>query len=169
MTSRAGKRARAKKLERLKAFVQFCLTRDWIARDIARDLRAPEGSSTPANKTPFTDDELKKIYDAGITVAMGTDAGAQPVRTMGFSEHMELQLMVKAGLTPLQAITVATRNGAILLHADRETGTLQVGKKASFIILSKDPVEDIRNSRSILGVMKNGKRVSGGPLADVPR
>lgn len=112
---------------------------------------------------------LKKIYDAGILVAMGTDAGAQPIRTMGFSEHMEMQLMVSAGLTPLQAITVATHNGAILLRADKETGTLQVGKKANFIILSKDPTEDIRNSRTIIGIMKNGKRVSGGPLADAAR
>ena len=53
-----------KKLERLKSFVAFCLTREWITRDITRDLRAPEGSSTPANKTPFTDEELKRIYDA---------------------------------------------------------------------------------------------------------
>src|SRR5688572_6075392 len=47
---------------------------------------------------------LKKLHDAGVLVAMGTDSGAQPVRAQGFSEHLELQLMVEAGLTPLQAI-----------------------------------------------------------------
>jgi integrase len=70
-----GKRARAKKLERLKSFINFCLTREWIARDIARDLRAPEGSSTPANKTPFTDDELKKIYEACDAIGGPTPPG----------------------------------------------------------------------------------------------
>ncbi|HEY4208948.1 MAG TPA: amidohydrolase family protein [Puia sp.] len=108
---------------------------------------------------------LKKVYDAGIMVALGTDAGAQPVRAMGFSEHMELELMVKAGLTPLQALTVATMNGAVLFRADREIGTIAVGKKANFIVLDKDPTENIRNSRAIHAVWKNGKKVSDGPLA----
>jgi len=107
---------------------------------------------------------LKKIYDAGIPVALGTDAGAQPIRVMGFSEHMEMELMVRAGLSPLQALTVATHNGAVLLHADRETGTLQVGKMASFIVLDKDPSADIRNTRTIRAVWKKGKKVSDGPL-----
>jgi integrase len=48
----------------VKSFVQFCLKRKWIAEDIAEDLKAPEGSSAPANKTPFTDDELNRIYAA---------------------------------------------------------------------------------------------------------
>ncbi len=59
-----GKRAKAKKLERLKSFVKFCLKRRWIEEDIADDLEAPEGSSIPANKTPFSDAELERIYAA---------------------------------------------------------------------------------------------------------
>jgi integrase len=59
-----GKRARAKKLERLKAFVRFCVKREWLSKDIAEDLEAPEGSSIPAHKTPFTDAELERIYTA---------------------------------------------------------------------------------------------------------
>lgn len=59
-----GKRAKAKKLERLKSFVRFCVKREWLSKDIAEDLEAPEGSSTPANKTPFTDAELERIYAA---------------------------------------------------------------------------------------------------------
>ncbi len=57
-----GKRSRAKKLERLKGFVKFCLKRKWFTENIAEDLEAPEGSSMPANKTPFTDAELNRIY-----------------------------------------------------------------------------------------------------------
>lgn len=59
-----GKRARAKKLERLKSFVKFCMKRKWMTENIAEDLEAPEGSSTPANKAPFTDGELDRIYRA---------------------------------------------------------------------------------------------------------
>lgn len=59
-----GKRAKAKKLERLKSFVKFCIKRKWLEDDIAEDLEAPEGSSVPANKSPFTDEELKRIYAA---------------------------------------------------------------------------------------------------------
>jgi integrase len=59
-----GKRAKAKKLERLKSCVRFCLKRKWLAEDIAEDLEAPEGSSIPAHKTPFTDAELERIYGA---------------------------------------------------------------------------------------------------------
>jgi imidazolonepropionase-like amidohydrolase len=102
---------------------------------------------------------LKKIYDAGIMITMGTDAGAQPVRAMGFSEHMELQLMVKAGIPPLQAIKIATQNGAILLRADDDIGTLQPDKKANFIMLNANPADNILNTRKIYQVWKDGKPV----------
>jgi imidazolonepropionase-like amidohydrolase len=79
----------------------------------------------------------KRIHDAGILLSMGTDSGAQPIRVQGFSEHMELELLVKAGLTPLQAITTATKNTATLLKVDNRYGTLEPGKKANFIVLAK--------------------------------
>jgi len=107
---------------------------------------------------------LKKIHDAGILVSLGTDSGATTVRTQGFAEHMELALMVQAGLTPLQAISVATLNSAKLLHIANQCGTLEAGKKANFIVLEKDPSQDIHNTQTIRAVWKNGKKVSDGPL-----
>ena len=59
-----GIRSKAKKLERLKGFIQFAVKRKWLDENIAEDLRAPEESSVPADKMPFTDDELVRIYDA---------------------------------------------------------------------------------------------------------
>ena len=59
-----GKRSKAKKLERLKGFIRFCLKRKWISENIAEDLEAPEGSSAPADKMPFTDAEMERIYAA---------------------------------------------------------------------------------------------------------
>jgi len=107
---------------------------------------------------------LKKIYEAGITIALGTDAGAQPIRVMGFSEHMEMELMVRAGIPPLQVIKIATSNGATLLRADKDIGTLEPGKLADFIVLDKDPGVSILNTRSIRQVWKNGVKVSDGPI-----
>ncbi len=125
---------------------------------------APEYSQNMAAfKTALKN--LKKIYDAGITVALGTDSGAFPVRTQGFTEHLEMELMVQAGLTPLQAITVSTRNAAKAIRIDNEYGTIEKGKKADLIILDADPVKDIKNTRKISAVWKNGKEVSRGPLA----
>jgi imidazolonepropionase-like amidohydrolase len=108
---------------------------------------------------------LKKIYDAGILVTLGTDSGATPIRIQGFAEHMELALMVQAGLTPIQAITVATLNAAKLLHIEDQYGTLTAGKKANFIVLEKDPSQDIHNTQTIRAVWKDGNKVSDGPLA----
>lgn len=107
---------------------------------------------------------LKKIADAGITIALGTDSGAFPVRTQGFSEHLELELMVQAGLSSLQVITAATKNAAKAMKIDDQLGTLEVGKTADFLVLSANPVLDIKNTRKIEAVWKAGKLVSRGQL-----
>ena len=128
--------------------------------------RIGKSTVTPQEKTAL-DVALKnllKLYRAGIPVVLGTDAGASPIRAQGFSEHMEMELMVKAGLTPLEAIAVATGNGAKFLHIDNTRGTLQPGKKADLIVLDKNPLEDIRNTRTISAVWKDGIKVSGGPI-----
>jgi imidazolonepropionase-like amidohydrolase len=127
-----------------------------------------QGSKATAQEKaalPIAMKNLKKLYDSGILVAMGTDSGATPIRVQGFAEHMELALMVQSGLTPLQAITVATKNGAQLLRIDDQYGTLEAGKKANFVVLEKDPSQDIRNTRTIRAVWKNGAKVSDGPNA----
>ncbi|QRQ99644.1 amidohydrolase family protein [Dyadobacter sandarakinus] len=108
---------------------------------------------------------LKKVYDTGIIVALGTDSGAFPIRTQGFTEHLEMELMVKAGLSPLQALTVSTRNAAGALHIGQDYGTLEKGKKADFIVLNANPAENITNTRNIGAIWKDGNEVSRGPLS----
>jgi len=78
---------------------------------------------------------------------------------------LELALMVEAGLTPIQAITVATSNSAGLLRIGDQYGTLAAGKKANFIVLEKDPSQDIHNTQTIRAIWKDGNKVSDGPLA----
>jgi imidazolonepropionase-like amidohydrolase len=108
---------------------------------------------------------LRKLYKAGILVAMGTDSGATPIRAQGFSEHLELELMVRAGLTPLEAIKVATENSARLLHIDADRGTLEAGHRANFLVLEKDPTTDIRNTHTLSAVWSDGVKVSDGPMS----
>jgi imidazolonepropionase-like amidohydrolase len=107
---------------------------------------------------------LEKLYRAGILVSLGTDSGAMPLRAQGFSEHLELELMVQAGLAPLEAITVATKNAASLLLIDKKFGTLEKGKIADMLLLTVNPARDIRNTRRIEGVFKAGQLISKGPL-----
>ena len=110
---------------------------------------------------------LKKLHDAGVLVAMGTDSGAQPVRAQGFSEHLELQLMVEAGLTPLQAITVATRNASNALRL-KDQGVLSPGMRGDFIVLNSNPENDIKATQAIQAVWKNGVEVNRGPKSQIP-
>ena len=100
---------------------------------------------------------LKKLADSGVKIAFGTDTGP-PGRFQGYFEHMELELMAKAGLTPMQIIVAATRDAASSLGLD-DLGTLEAGKWADFIVLSADPLENIKNSRSIESVWIAGNRV----------
>lgn len=107
-----------------------------------------------------------KLHKAGVLLALGTDSGASPARTQGFSEHMELILLVEAGLTPLEAITVGTRNAAKAMRVDEQYGTIEAGKKADLLILNENPADNIANTQSIFRVFKAGKEVSRGPLGE---
>jgi imidazolonepropionase-like amidohydrolase len=83
-----------------------------------------------------------------------------PLRIPGFAEHRELALMVDAGLTPLQAIHVATQGAAQLLGLD-DRGVLANGKRADFIVLDKDPSGDIEATTTIDAVWQRGRQVAG--------
>jgi imidazolonepropionase-like amidohydrolase len=94
---------------------------------------------------------------AGIMLGMGTDSGPAG-RFPGYFAHWELELMVQAGLTPLQALTAATGSNARFLGA-RDLGTLQPGSWADLVVLDRDPLADIRNTRSIHSVYIGGQSV----------
>jgi imidazolonepropionase-like amidohydrolase len=98
---------------------------------------------------------LKILADAGVRIAMGTDTGPAG-RFQGYFEHSELQLMVDAGLTPMQTLVAATGEAARCLQIDNEVGTLEAGKWADFVVLSKNPLENIINTRTIETVWISG-------------
>jgi len=103
---------------------------------------------------------LKLLSDAGITIAMGTDSGGGPGRFQGYFEHMELEYETKAGLTPMQALVSATSGAAKAVNVSKELGTLEKGKQADFLVLSANPLDDIRNTRKINSVWIGGVRVA---------
>jgi imidazolonepropionase-like amidohydrolase len=101
---------------------------------------------------------LKRLADAGVKYGFGTDTGP-PARFPGYFEHMELELMVDAGLTPMQVIQAATRNGAEFLGESTNLGTLETGRWADLIVLGRNPVENIKNTRTIEQVYIAGRRI----------
>ena len=101
---------------------------------------------------------LKALSDAGVKIAFGTDSGI-PTRFPGYLEHRELQLMVEAGLTPMQAIVAATGTNAEILGGAKQFGTLQAGRAAEFIVLDANPLDDIRNTEKLSAVWQAGKPV----------
>ena len=100
---------------------------------------------------------VREFKRAGGAIAAGTDAANQ-LLIPGFSLHEEMALLVEAGLTPLEAISSATRRGAQLLRAD-SLGVLAPGKVADLVVLNASPVRDIAATRNIAWVMTRGRRV----------
>ena len=134
--------------------------------EVIKQLKNPDRqqgirNSTTARKTKKALEvalaNLKKLADAGVKIAFGTDSGP-PGRFQGYFEHLELELMAKAGLTPMQIILASTRDAASSLGLSH-LGTLEPGKWADFIVLRANPLEDIKNSRSIESVWIAGNRV----------
>ena len=91
---------------------------------------------------------------------MGSDSGSANDwgRWQGYFEHVEIEMMVEAGLTPMQALVAATGNAARIMNLD-ELGTLQEGKWADLLVLNADPLVDIRNTREIDSVWIAGHRL----------
>lgn len=100
---------------------------------------------------------LEVISDAGLPIAFGTDAGPA-ARFPGYFEHMELQLMVDAGLTPEQALRSATGGAAQCLGL-ADVGTLEAGKRADFLVLGANPLTDVQATRRLERVYIGGIQV----------
>lgn len=124
------------------------------------EVRTHEGQRFDANGRGLNNEiwehirnNQKRLFQEGVTLALGTDGGS------GFAAHLTMQLLVdKIGLTPSQAITVATKNSAEALGLN-DLGTVAPGKSASFIVLNANPLDDIRNTRKIADVYLMGHRV----------
>ncbi|HLK66746.1 MAG TPA: amidohydrolase family protein [Bryobacteraceae bacterium] len=103
------------------------------------------------------------MYRAGVKLLAGSDA-LNPECFPGFGIHDELALLVDAGLPPLAALQIATRNAAEFMGQLDRRGTIEAGKAADLILLTKDPLAEIRNTRSIEAVVLGGKWIPRSAL-----
>ena len=111
---------------------------------------------------PVQDRFLRMFVAAGGQIATGTDASNQ-LLIPGYSEHRELELLVGAGFSTRDALLAATRNGALLLGVD-SLGLLAPGKVADLLVLTRDPLADIRNTLAIDRVMLRGALLSADSI-----
>ena len=102
---------------------------------------------------------VKRMHNAGVTITAGSDSGAGNVAT-GWGTHHEMELLVAAGLSPMEAIVAATSNAAqVAERGESGYGQLAAGKAADLLVLSADPLADIKNTRKIERVMQAGEWV----------
>jgi imidazolonepropionase-like amidohydrolase len=94
---------------------------------------------------------VNELWKAGVPLMAGSDA-PEFFAVAGFALHDELKTMVDAGLTPYAALQTATINPATFLEMNNRTGTIEVGKESDLVLLNKNPLEDINNTRAIVGV-----------------
>jgi imidazolonepropionase-like amidohydrolase len=100
-------------------------------------------------------DNVRRVHAAGIPVAVGTDAG-NPLTLHGPSIYLEMEALQRAGLSTMEVILAATRNGALAMNRLDDFGTIEAGKVADLLILEADPLTDIRNMRRLATVVRAG-------------
>lgn len=100
--------------------------------------------------TPIAQENIRLINEAGGVMALGTDKSSGPAL------HREMELLVAAGISPLDVIRIGTLNAAKFIGKEKELGSISVGKLADMVLLDADPLADIDNAKKINMVIKNG-------------
>ena len=122
---------------------------------------------TIVNRNPMAEMELRTSFNgllvAGVDIVLGTDAGAVPNHPFGYTGHREMEIYVRLGMSPMQALVASTSNASKHLGLDNR-GSIKLGKSADLVLLSNNPLDDIRNTRSILRVILGGIEVDRDSL-----
>ena len=138
-------------------------------RDVVAQLQEPQRQAALQKSAtaqgykaalPTAKRNLKKAADAGLLIAMGTDAGPFANRFQGYFEHLEMEMMAEAGMTPAQILRSATTDAARTMKVSG-IGALTKNAWADFVVLSQDPIKNIRHTRSITSVWIAGNKVKG--------
>ena len=111
--------------------------------------------------TPVAQENLRRIAAAGGVIVLGSDQSNGP------ASHRELELLVEAGIPPLEVIRIGTLNGAVFLGKERLMGSVEEGKLADLVLLNADPLADINNAKDIYLVIKAGQIIDRSQL-DLP-
>lgn len=137
-------------------YVHPLLQSKWLTSNNYNKSATPETIARLERMIEFNNQLVKACKEAGVPIVAGTDAGTSGV-VWGFSLHDELELLVKAGLTPEETLTSATRLSAVWLGIDSLIGTIEAGKFADLVLLEANPLSEIKNTRRISGVFVNGR------------
>lgn len=135
----------------------------WLTLNKYNQGTSPERVAYLEKMKEFNNRLVKAFKDVGIPIVVGTDAGTSGV-IWGFSLHDEIELLVKAGLTPQEALVSATRLPATWLDIANVIGTIEVGKYADLVLLNANPLDDIQNTRKISAVFVNGRLIDKGEI-----
>jgi imidazolonepropionase-like amidohydrolase len=137
-------------------------TPPWVLEELrveaTRALTEKEKKDTERSAAGFHEMKVnvKKLFDARVLLAAGTDA-PYPGVFQGEALHHELELLVAAGMTPLEAIRTATYNAARIMKAEGEWGSLQAGRRANLVIVAGNPAVNISDTRKIENVILDGR------------
>ena len=136
-----------------------------VVRDPARQEEMRTSEVRQADKIGLQRGErnLKILSDAGVLIGLGTDTGTNVGQWQGYFEHVEMAMMVDAGMSPMQVLVAATGGAARVAGLDDELGTLQPGRWADLVVLNANPLEDIRATRQIDSVWIAGRRLADAP------
>jgi len=155
------------------AFTPTAAERRWADPDVLAtfdevkgrpELSAWKGRPLSAEQARVASDNLKRLAEAGVTIAAGTDAGN--IGTLhGPSVFRELRLMAEAGLTPREVLVSATAGGARVMGREKDLGAVAPGKLADLVILDRDPLADVANLEAIHRVVKGGRVLTPEELA----
>ncbi|HSB09483.1 MAG TPA: amidohydrolase family protein [Blastocatellia bacterium] len=147
----------AKYAERMKYLPRY-IREYWDPKNNAHlKNRSPERQAAEKLLVKKYLEVIGAMQRAGVKLMTGSDFGANPLLFPGWGVHDEMALLVKAGLTPMQAIQAATRNPATFLGLDKSVGTIEKNKLADMVLLTANPLEDINNTRKISAVIFQGK------------
>ena len=141
------------------------ILRETFSADEIRRLESPRTPKDAAESwmSGPVPRSIKRLKTAGVRFGLGTDMGGGGPAYFGFSSHVELESLVRAGLTPLEAIVAGTSNSAEFLGLD-SLGLIAAGKSADFIVLDANPLDDIANTRRIARVYFRGREVNRSAL-----
>jgi imidazolonepropionase-like amidohydrolase len=146
-----GGKSAQEPMENIQPVLQH-LPRAMLQNRIASLGQSPSDTATSHARLARQLANIKAAHDAGVPIIAGTEEGIP-----AYSVYRELELYVKAGFTPMDALRSATAVAAWAMRVDKDVGTIEVGKRADLLVLDANPLENISNVRSVRLVMKDGR------------